>query len=660
MDVDPTPRAASPSDGPAGRGPRKPVFIGAVALLGLAHAAGLALIFEPIGGLISAEPLIEQDYALHFHHLRSIEAFWRADRRLWGYNPYFMAGYPSNTVQDASVKLYELAAMAAPGMDAVVAFKGCVLAAHLAIPWLAWGAGLAFFGRGAAAAVAACLGTLLWWNGLPREMFFYGMVGFPIAGYGALLALGVLHRLWSPSELRRTDRRLVRLVAFVLAALLPPLHLQSIAIVGPPLAFGLLNLPKGQGARAWGGLIALGSFGLVVNAAWLAPFLSHMKDARAAELVAELPVFTVADRWGWFKDYVSASVYWSFRSGPGEKPLRLYLLLIGGAGLATLGGPGRRGARVLLATCAGGMFALAYFGSWVAPLKAWQPLRFKLALDLALALAAAPLMARAFVGPMPKWARAGIAAATLAAALGAAINIYLTEAKGDLRLRTRLGPTQQALIAWARDAAPRGGRILFEESGDESGFVHDGVYLSAILAHEAKRELIGGPSNLYNDRHHFAEFHAGRAFGKEVHALGDDALRAYLDLYNIVAIAAFSPTAVERLLALKEVIRPEGRIGPVHLLRVDRPGSWFERGSGRLAAGFNRIELTDLRGDDVILKYHWVEGLAGDPPARIEPVRLLDDPIPFIRILEPPSALTLRVGRRQSLAARGRSQTNRP
>ena len=78
-------------------------------------------------------------------------------------------------------------------------------------------------------------------------------------------------------------------------------------------------------------------------------------------------------------------------------------------------------------------------------------------------------------------------------------------------------------------------------------------------------------------------------------------------------------------------------------MKVRRPLSWFVKGSGNVEAGWNRLELSDLAGGDVILKYHWVEGLSAVPSTKIEAVRLADDPIPFIRLVNPPSRVSLQV-----------------
>jgi hypothetical protein len=223
------------------------------------------------------------------------------------------------------------------------------------------------------------------------------------------------------------------------------------------------------------------------------------------------------------------------------------------------------------------------------------------------------------------------------------LNYIQTKASGRLRLRAQITPPLAAMIDWIASETPAGARVLFEESGDETGFVYDGVYLSSILPQRTGRQFIGGPINLYNDRHHFAEFHSGRMFKKNTLTLSEQELRSYLSLYNIGAIVAFHPASIKRLQALPGLISLEQRIGPVHLMKVRQPLSWFIKGEGKVAAGWNRLDLSELAGDEVILKYHWVKGLTSTPTARIEPVLFADDPIPFIKLVGPPARLVLQV-----------------
>jgi hypothetical protein len=210
-------------------------------------------------------------------------------------------------------------------------------------------------------------------------------------------------------------------------------------------------------------------------------------------------------------------------------------------------------------------------------------------------------------------------------------------------LRTQIRPEMNAIIEWIQKATPADARVLFEESGDETGFVYDGMYLSSFAAHKNGRQLIGGPINLYNDRHHFAEFHSGKLFKKEIHRLSDDEIRNYFRVYNIGSIVTFHPASIQRLQAISGFIEVEQRVGPIHLMKVNQPFTWFLEGTGAIRARPNRIEATDVAGSEVVLKYHWIEGLTATPPARIVPHKLLDDPIPFIKIVNPPEKFVLSV-----------------
>ena len=133
-------------------------------------------------------------------------------------------------------------------------------------------------------------------------------------------------------------------------------------------------------------------------------------------------------------------------------------------------------------------------------------------------------------------------------------------------LRTQLRPELNAIVEWIKKETPAEARVLFEESGDETGFVYDGMYLSSFIPHWTGRELIGGPINLYNDRHHFAEFHSGKLFKKDIQTFSDDEIRNYFRLYNIGAVVAFHPASIQRLQSVAGIDhpRPSRRSGSPH------------------------------------------------------------------------------------------------
>jgi hypothetical protein len=230
-----------------------------------------------------------------------------------------------------------------------------------------------------------------------------------------------------------------------------------------------------------------------------------------------------------------------------------------------------------------------------------------------------------------------------AASITFLINLIGTESQGKLGLRTVVRPEITEIVGWIREDTPNDSRVLFEESGDETGFVYDGMYLSSFIPHWSGRELIGGPINLYNDRHHFAEFHSGRLFGRDIQAFSDEEIKNYLRLYNIGAVIAFHPASVKRLRSIPGLITLDRRLGPVHLMRVNQPPNWFVQGHGQVVAKLNRLEVSTAVAGEVILKYHWLDGLISNPAATIIPVKIYDDPIPFIKVVDPPRSFILKV-----------------
>ena len=625
---------------------RKGAFLWVSAVF-LLHSLGLALLFQPISGLWSRQPVIEQDWGLHFHHLNSLQEFWRIDRRMWGYNPLFMAGYPSNTIQDLSIKLFELLALplSALGLNLVLAFKLTVFMVMAAIPWVMFFAARNLFGEEPLVRIvpslAAFLGTAYWWNSLPREMFFYGVVGFPPAAYLSLLAVSLFYRILNSERLLTVTRVLWLVVAVAIL----PLHFQTVLILAPPMVALLMTQREFLHRR---GLLWIGAAivaAVLANLVWLLPAITHRADEVSSTIVGQLPLFSSSDPLPFVKDYFSQSGYWTFRPSAWEKGLRWLLLILGGMGIFRLTRDGRRDLGVMLSVAVGTLFLVTYFGSLIPSLRSWQPLRFKVPFDLYLVLAASFLIATWKSSRAHGLSRIAVPIVLICGGMAFFINLFATEAQNSMTLRTEISPEIREVVDWIRDEAPEDGRVLFEESGDETGFVYDGMYLSSFIPYWTSRQLIGGPINLYNDRHHFAEFHSGILFKRDIATFTDNELRSYFLTYNIGSVVAFHPRSIQRLLSVPGLVSPDRRIGAIHLMKVNQPLTWFLKGKGDIQAGFNRIRLSNIAGDELLLKYHWTEGLVSDPPVSIAPEKLLDDPIPFIKIVRPPPEFTLRIGR---------------
>jgi hypothetical protein len=631
--------------GPHGRLFERPLVV-IVAIFSL-HAFGLTCLFDVLAGLYNRDPIIDQDWGLHFHHLKSLEAFWQHDRSSWGYNPLFMAGYPSNTIQDLSIKLFEFLALALSliALTPIQWFKISAFIAMAAVPWLMYfSARNLFVGeqiRNTAAVLATLLATIYWWNSLPREMFFYGMIGYSTAAYASILGVSLFYRLFR----QQTSWSAVHLGWFLFAITILPLHVQSLIIFLPSIVGLLIARPKliHRYVVLW--TFAAAAISLALNLFWIMPAFTHRGDDVSKTIIEQLALFVSTDPLTLVKDYLAPMNFWSFRQSFWEKGVRLMLLILGALGTIKLLRQGDKNLGILLVAALISLFLITYFGFLIPPLQAWQPLRFKVPFDLFLAVAAAYAVA--------DWLMANSRASRLyaytvpcllfAASVTFLINIVHTESQGKLRLRTLIRPEITEIARWVQQNTPDEARVLFEESGDETGFVYDGMYLSSFIAHWSGRELIGGPINLYNDRHHFAEFHSGRLFGRDIQVFTDDEIKRYFRLYNIGAVVAFHPASLQRLRSIPGLITLDRRLGPVHLMRVNQPADWFIQGQGQVMAKLNRLEVSTGGATEVVLKYHWLHGLVSNPAATIVPVKIYEDPIPFIKVVDPPRSFTLSV-----------------
>ena len=204
----------------------------------LLHGIALALVCDPIHVLLGNSPLIDQDWGLHFHHLKSLEAFWREGSRLCGLQPLFhgrlsiehdsrsrASNFSNSLPWDSRPSDYRRSngSRSSPSWpwrayqgSAILPARNCFYD-HDSRDWIG--------------VSAAALGTLYWWNSLPREMFFYGMVGFPVAAYFSVWGASLFYRLVMESP--KPGRLHVGWLLF--AAVILPLHVQSLVIFVPSM-----------------------------------------------------------------------------------------------------------------------------------------------------------------------------------------------------------------------------------------------------------------------------------------------------------------------------------------------------------------------------------------------------------------------------------------
>jgi hypothetical protein len=173
------------------------------------------------------------------------------------------------------------------------------------------------------------------------------------------------------------------------AVVILPLHIQSLIIFLPLMLTLLMMHVRRINRKLVFWIIAPLSLGILTNLAWLLPAFNHRQDDISSAIVYQLPLFASTDPLTFLRDYLSTKGYWTFRPSFMEKCFRLALLLLGVRGILELIKSDKRDVGMIIMAGVFGLFVLTYFGAFIPSIAAWQPLRFKVALDLFLVIGAA-------------------------------------------------------------------------------------------------------------------------------------------------------------------------------------------------------------------------------------------------------------------------------
>jgi hypothetical protein len=609
-------------------------------------------------------PVLVVDHAIHLYHGALGSRFLREHGTTWGYDPYFMAGYPETPVWDSSSNLSILFQALAGGGYHPRAYNigllACSILTLAAIPAGATAAGLS--------ALEVALGALLAWVyfrcGWPDMLWRSGLFSFITASGGVVLLIGVALRF----ERRPSAGRWSAVAGT--GAVVCFAH-----VTAPILALGAVLGFTATAARrhSWRWLAALVSTMIVAGLAnlfWLAP-LWRFRGLR----VGEGFFMTSSSAWFLLADYLRPGV---------DSRLGLIILILGFAGLAGWLREGQRVRAATFGTAALLLLALIAFGGLWSATKTLEPLRFKAPLHLLLAVPAGSALARftAWLAGRRRWGGlfAGATWGVVLVALFLAMPWFFVATARQMTSRrplvAGLRTQMKTLVGWLQANTDSSARILFEDQlrlleNRDPESTHWTPLLPFLLRPD-QRLFIGG---LYHSA--FIAHHQLAAFGdfslgpQSIDRWTPEALRAYCERFNIGCVVCWSPLSrfhfdcwaqAKRIATLPRFSSPDQPVsGNEHewraltalggkalaerymiegehtyvIYRVDRRHSYFLQGEGSVGAvDFNRIELTDVVPHDgaVIVGLHWLDTRRTEPPLPIEPAPMDGDPVPFVRI----------------------------
>ena len=609
----------------------------------------LVLYFFPPRVVAGGEPVGAIDYALHQYQADRARQAFEGWGKLWGYDPQVLAGHPAGALEDLTSKGLELfvITLGQLGVNSVLAFNLFILVVHLCVPllaWLtAWLLGLSPIQR----AVATLLWVLLWFfDSLTHWIWYCGMISWAAGTCLALLLVALVFRVvqrgpawgWIPVAL--------------LATLLVTVHPFGSLVAVPACA--LLYLRRARWLGLWGGAgVALTiALPVAVSSIWLTT------AARMWHYVDELTNFLKPSAATLLWDFLDITEDpWDTGLAPVRTLLRFLCLTAGGVVLWRW--RKQRDPRLLpLGLVLGMGLVLAYGGGLLEATSKVQPYRLMMPATLVAAFPAALLLCELLspaalrklgrparllllllaVMTLPRMVRTVIV--NMPDPLPAPHRLLPGSTHLDARQEPLSGlfafrpaplrhlgsdPNHKKLRDWLKKYHRGRGRVL----------VQDWI-LGEYLAWATRIPLLGGLEQRaihQADAHLFRHHQDGNLPGR--------ALRDYLERYAVGLVVIRAPVLEKVTLPAlewrKDLLHFVTVVGGYRIYLTKINPSYFLRGKGRVVGqAFNSIRVEGASGDDVVLRFHWLETLRCRPHCEVQRFSIKGDRVGFIRVVRPP------------------------
>lgn len=592
----------------------------------------LTSIYYPVWELFSDLPMLFNNAAYHLYQMKFGREL-AEQSRIIGYDPSFVAGYVGGFTINGSAKVVTLiAALLHPWASEVVIYKVYAYTCDFLGPiFLLFALRILRFGN-KEILVGIFLGLILWWASWFRWSYSTGMGSSVLNMYVAVLYAALVIRYLEGDWGAKFP-----VLAGLLAAFLFFFHPHFLLPVSLATAlFLMFSWRTVSRQRALVVLTIIPVFAILPNLPWL---------------IAMTKYGVFSEPWN-FQNVVDASLIWKDAIGLygrlGGSGAKVYPVIWLGAITAIFMTKDKNDRRLLLTLFATGisLILLARLGPALEFLKPAELNRFSAVGYLFLLLPAskgivriAAIAANETAGWIRQGARASVAAIAILGVYGtyevAREVSWMDIGKYGIHAPqiAALSDDKAWLLQWLTHNADQSGRILFETSNLDKN-----KSLTSYFSYMSDLQFIGGP---IPGRFRFTNPWDGLFFDKNIEDINPSQFEQYLDLYNIGWIIAHTEKAKKQLKVIPS-IRLTGEFQEYTAYHVDRPLNYFHQGRGVVTkAGANELVLDHLEGDEIVLKYHYVNGLAADAPVKISGVKLLDDPIPFIRLSGAPNHLTI-------------------
>lgn len=585
------------------------------------YAAKMMYWFRSIN-FSSGLPITNVDYIEYYGRVLRMHEFLSRSGRLWGYDPFDMAGYLSGPFLEVGTHAIGIIAhVLEPLLPISLTMLVIEIVGLAASPFLVFPA-LKLLGEDRETAwIAFGIMTLTFGVCEPfsSSIIEMGLWGFMVSGFLSLFQVALLYR-WIES-----GRTSLWLAFTAVTALVFQVHPASFVIVAvPDVALALLHWRR-LGWRGWA-LLTLGAgVAGAANWDWMSPFLAF------SEWLVRLPYFTTHGLVEMLSQFgpVQPDVFGSLAAVVNTSAIVLGIVAIREMSKT------RPSLAIAFAFWAGWLFVVSFFGSYLPKIWTIQPGRNEFAFFLVMYLLSATVLRTRVLAARRSRIIAGL--------LMVMFSLYVLDLGPASRrwgrqtpLQTELPSWQKEFISYLQSSAPKNGRVLLECADDVKPHFAD------ILPMTTGAVFVGGqhPGNFLTTRFSLLTgvyqsddaYTPPMAFSHNLLELSPAEFSAYLSLYNVHLVAARTAPMIDALDRMSEVIEPIEDLPPHRIYRVKSPSTWFETGSGRVSFDYDKITIDDASAGPIVVKFHWIKTFRAHPAVNIRPVFLMDDPVPFIAI----------------------------
>jgi len=590
----------------------------------------------------SNSPIYNDDYAMHFSHCISTKKFLLSVGRCWGYDPFFLAGYPSNALVDADNKALEMLFFILSPLSEGFAFKFYLILFLLLYPFLIYGAAMNFNLTKGTCLIASVLSIFFFHLSIAIDFVSYGMVSYVFMCYLSIYLFSLFYKLLENFSWE------IYVPLTLLSALVILMHiLSTVHLFLPILILYIYNFKKLSPSRHVL-LSMMAIIVLVLNSYWLIPIAQFFdeKTTRPDNYNFACQINNLSEP---FNVYVQQKMSTLYKKTPelNNTFIEVILLLFGICGLYTWW----KGKKLkLFLPFSGGLyfiFIVAYYGSHTKFFPQLQPQRFIVPMNIFLIIPASAgislVLQNIFKGKSVTTILF-ILSLSFALLVGPVVKPLKIVFRDKLyRLSCEFPAPAKDLLNFLEATTTPEGRILLEDSEFDTDHQYYGAHLPALFPEYVKREYLCGPRPLYPIKHSYASFTAGLLFEKRVEDYSLEELKRQFDIYNVKWIVCWSDESKRVFSQFPAYLTKLKEIDKFSIYRVNREPSFFLKGKGLVKSDYNRLELSHIvpQDSEVIINYHWMKYFKTNPPRKLERVFVGDDPVGFIRIVDPPKSLVI-------------------